>query len=305
MKKLAAILLICLSTLPGASAQQNLAEKLGHPKNAKLLIVHADDLGLSHAMNAASIAAFEKKSITSASIQVPCPWFGELAAYARLHPEMDWGIHLTLTAEWKNYKWDGVLSADKIPSLLDANGHFYATVEDFLKHAKVDEVEAELRAQIKRALAFGIRITHLDSHMGALYATPQLTGILLKLAKEFGIPAFQPANLPGINLDRSVVVVDEAHMKYANSPATQWNKDYDAILQKLKPGLNELIVHLAYNTEEMRAITIDHPDYGSAWRQNDFNYVTSPLFKALLRKNNIILVSWGDILKATTTVKPK
>ncbi len=176
-------MLLCLASFFSATAQQQIAEKLGYPKDAKLLILHADDIGVSHSVNAATIAAFEKKGITSASIQVPCPWFLEIATYAKAHPELDWGIHLTLTAEWKYYKWGGVLPADQISSLLDKDGYFYNSVEDFAQHAKPQEVEAELRAQIERALAFGIKITHLDSHMGALYATPEFTQILFKNRK--------------------------------------------------------------------------------------------------------------------------
>ena len=94
--------------------QKTLAEKLGYPKDSKLLIIHADDVGLSHSEDAATVAGLEKKSVNSASIMVPCPWFPEIAGYAKQHPEVDWGIHLTLTSEWKNYKWGGVSSSNEI-----------------------------------------------------------------------------------------------------------------------------------------------------------------------------------------------
>src|SRR6478752_1105787 len=96
------------------SQEKKLAEKLGYSKDAKLLILHADDVGLSHSEDSATITAFNKGGITSASIMVPCPWFPEIAAYAKQHPELDWGIHLTFTSEWKNYKWDGVASSNEI-----------------------------------------------------------------------------------------------------------------------------------------------------------------------------------------------
>ena len=164
--------------------EKSIAEKLGHPKNSKLLIIHADDIGVAHSVNAASIAAFEKKGISSGSIMVPCPWFPEIAEYAKTHPHLDLGIHITLTAEWKNYKWGGVLSANEIPSLLNKEGFFYATVEEFAKNAKPSEVELEIRAQIDRAIAFGIQPTHLDSHMGTLFASPEFFRILQKIGKE-------------------------------------------------------------------------------------------------------------------------
>ena len=297
MKQFIIPILLCLVSFFCATAQQNLAEKLGHPRDAKLLILHADDIGVSHSVNAATIAAFEKKGITSASIQVPCPWFPEIAAYAKAHPELDWGIHLTLTAEWKYYQWGGVLPANQILSLLDKEGYFYDSVEEFAQHANLQEVEAELRAQIERALAFGIKITHLDSHMGALYATPELTQILFKLGHEYGIPAFQAANIPGLAIDKTGVLVDAVYLQFTASPANEWHTFYDNLIKQLKPGLTEIIFHLAYDNEEMQAVTIDHPDFGSAWRQNDFDYVTSDELKWQLKENNIILVSWGDIQK--------
>jgi chitin disaccharide deacetylase len=222
MRQFIIFLLVCLNSFFSAYAQQILAEKLGYPKDAKLLILHADDAGLSHSVNAATIAAFEKKGVTSSSIQVPCPWFPEIAAYAKAHPEMDWGVHITLTSEWKNYKWGGVLPSDKILSLLDSNGYFYSSVQEFAKHAKPMEVEAELRAQIKRALSFGIKITHLDCHMGAVYATPELAGIFFNVSKEFGIPAFQMKNMPGITVDKTTVVVDAVYLAFKAAPVQEW-----------------------------------------------------------------------------------
>ena len=296
MKQFFLFATICTTFFSSTFSQKNLAEKLGYPKNSKLLILHADDAGVSHSVNSATIAAFEKHAISSSSIMVPCPWFAEIAAYAKLHPQMDWGIHLTLTAEWKNYKWDGVLPADKISSLLDTTGYFYSSVEELLKHAKPQEVEAELRAQIERALLFGIKITHLDSHMGALYASPQLLKIYQQIGAAYGLPVFQTTLLP-MALDTNNIVLDAVAMAQKMMTANEWPAYYDGIIQQLKPGLNEIIIHLAFDNDEMKAVTTGHPDYGAAWRQNDFNYATSEALKALLKKNNIQLVSWGDVQK--------
>jgi predicted glycoside hydrolase/deacetylase ChbG (UPF0249 family) len=285
------------------SQQKKLAEKLGYPKDAKLLIIHADDVGVAHSVDTATIAAFQKGAITSASIMVPCPWFLEIAAYAKQHPELDWGIHTTFTAEWKNYKWDAVLPAADVAASIGADGYLYSTVEDFGKHAKPAEVEKELRAQIERAQAFGIKLSHIDNHMGSLLFTPSMLPVYFKVAKEFKLAMLAPRLLlqlypPQViaTVDTSnVVFLDELVMAPDSVKASNWKAYYDNAINNIKPGLTEIIVHLAYDDAEMKAVTIDHPDYGAAWRQRDFDYVTSDAFKKLLKQKGIILVKWKDV----------
>ncbi|MCK4466046.1 MAG: polysaccharide deacetylase family protein [Bacteroidales bacterium] len=297
--------LIFISALTCGQKKKNLAEQLGYPRDAKLLIVHADDIGLSHSVNSATIAAFEKKGINSGSIMVPCPWFPEIAEYAKEHQDLDLGIHLTLTAEWKNYKWDGVLPSIEIPSLINEDGYFYATTEEVARNADPKEVEKEIRAQIERAKAFGIKPTHLDTHMGSLVATPDLFQLYLKVGKEYNLPVFLPLNYlqaaaPEIleMTGQDHIFVDNFFMLFDGAPAEQWNESYKEIIENLKPGLNEVIVHVGINDDEMQAITIDHPDYGAAWRQRDFDYVISKEFRNLLEKNDIYLVTWKEIQKS-------
>src|SRR5215469_4526290 len=160
------LLLFILGKPPAVSAQNNaksLAEKLGFPHDAKLLIVHADDVGMTHSVNAATIKALESGNVNSASIMVPCPWFPEIADYAKSHPDVDFGLHLTLTSERIYYRWSSVASKDRVPTLLDANGYFH---HDWTRETRIDpkDVELELRAQIERAYMMGIHPTHLDSH---------------------------------------------------------------------------------------------------------------------------------------------
>jgi hypothetical protein len=147
---------------PGICAQ-TLADRLGYPPGTKLLIVHADDLGETHAVNAAAIKSLESGSVNSASMMVPCPWFPEIADYARSHPSGDFGLHLTVTSERVYYRWGPVAPADKVSSLVDENGYFLHDWEHN-QHIKAKEVEIELRARIERAFAMGLRPTHLDSH---------------------------------------------------------------------------------------------------------------------------------------------
>src|ERR1700730_13069161 len=156
--------LACLSAaLPAAVSAQTLAERLGYPPGTKLIVVHADDLGETHAVNAAAIKALQSGTINSASLMVPCPWFPEIADYAKSHPDADFGLHLTLTSERIYYRWGPVASANKVPSLIDRDGYFH---HDWDQNPPIDakQVEIELRAQIERAIAMGVRPTHLDSH---------------------------------------------------------------------------------------------------------------------------------------------
>src|SRR5258706_12659928 len=176
------------TTVFATGAGQPLQVRLGYPATAKLLILNADDLAVTHSENIASFAALDQKLITSATVMVPCPWFTEVAAYAKAHPEADLGLHLTLTAEWETYRWGPIASRSLVTSLVGADGNFYASTEDVAKHAKLDEVETEIRAQIERAKSMGLEPSHLDAHMHSLYNSPELFGVFLKVAHEYKLP---------------------------------------------------------------------------------------------------------------------
>ena len=281
--------------------KKNLAEKLGYPKDAKLLIIHADDAGVSHAEDMATITAFKNGDITSSSIMVPCPWFPEIAAYAKSHPKLDFGIHITLTSEWKNYRWQGISPYNSIPSLIDKKGYFYPSEKDVANYANPIEVEKEVRAQIKRAISFGVNITHLDSHMGSIFQTPELFKVYLKLGREFKLPVFIPRNMinqyPELKkmIPLETILVDNLYMMSDGVNSKNWFKAYKKMIESMPPGLNELIVHLAFANDEMKAITSEHPNFGATWRQRDYNFITSSNFKKLLKDNSIILVNWSQI----------
>ncbi len=298
------ILLILIGSSSPISAQiKTVAERLGYDKNAKLLILHADDVGVSHSENIATIEAFEKSAISSASIMVPCPWFPEIAVYAKENPERDFGLHLTLTAEWKNYKWSGVLPSNEISSLLDKNGFFYSSSAEVTQHANPVEVEKELMAQVQRAIDFGINPTHLDSHMGSVFGTPALFQIYLKVGAAYKLPVFIPKNAAETYpellklLDGSQILVDNYYMMDKNRPKEEWTNYYIDIIKNLTAGFNVMLIHLAIDDAEMQAITIDHPDFGATWRQNDLETMVDKEFKAALKENNVHLITWGQIKK--------
>lgn len=282
---------------------QTLQEKLGYSKNAKLLILHADDLGMTHSTNVASIYAMERGCVNSASIMVPCPWFPEIAAYARKNPGADFGLHLTLTSEWKYLKWRPILSNDDVPGLVNNEGFFYSTVDSLHRSAPASEVKKELKAQIDRALSFGIDVTHLDSHMAALFGHPDYLKVLISLGREYRVPvllskqgfrsAFN-ADVESFITERDVMI----DMIFTANPEDfrqGMANFYVKVLKQLQPGVSVVLMHTSYDDREMKATTIDHPDWGSAWRQADFDFFTSPECQQLLKEHNIQLITWREI----------
>jgi predicted glycoside hydrolase/deacetylase ChbG (UPF0249 family) len=293
------LLLLFASALPAQT--KTIAERLGHPADSKLLIIHADDLGAAHSVDAASFDALEKGAISSASIMIPTPWVTEVAAYARAHPNADLGLHLTLTSEWETYRWGSVAPADKIPSLLDSAGTFPNDEKLVAARAKPLEVDRELRAQIDRALALGIRPTHLDSHMGSLFTTPELIATYVKVAHDYRLPFLalkgSPLAAPQAGLTTRDVLLDAVIIAGPEIPRDQWKAFYLKSIADLKPGLTEIIVHLGHDDSELQAVTVNHEPYGSAWRQRDYDVVTSPEFKKALQENHVILVTWKELGK--------
>lgn len=278
-------------------------ERLGYPPDAKLLIVHADDLGMAHSINRASIKGLETGLVSSASIMIPCPWLPEIAAYARTHPEADLGLHLTLTSEWSLYRWGPILPKERVPSLLDGNGYLYPTETEAAAHIDPKEAEAEIRAQIARAKALGIQPTHLDSHMGTLYQNQALFETLFRVARDnkllirvskewFAAAPFLPSLIGPDDVVVNTVINIEPSVT-----AEGWSKFYSDAIKNLQPGISEMIVHLAYDDEEMKGVAFDHPNWGSEWRQRDLQFVTSDAFRKLLRDNNIKLVTWREVSK--------
>jgi len=298
------ILSCCLALVTvTAHAQQTLAERLGYPRDAKLIIVHADDLGMAHSVDAATIKAFEKGLVSSASIMVPCPWLTEIAAYARTNPQADLGLHLTLTSEWANLRWGPVLSKDRVSSLLDKDGYLRLTESEAAKTADPKEVELEIRAQIERAKALGIVPTHLDSHMGTLYQNKELFDVFMRVARENKLPVrvarewFTRTDFLASSLNPDDVFIDHVITIDPSIAPQDWAKFYTDALRKLEPGVTEFVIHLAYDDAEMRGATFNHPNWGAAWRQRDFDFFTSDAFRKVLEENKIKVITWRDLGK--------
>ena len=285
---------------PGAA--QPLQVRLGYPADAKLLILNADDLAVSHSEDLASIAALDSKFITSATVMVPCPWFTEVAAYAKAHPGADLGLHLTLTSEWQTYRWGPVAPRALVPSLVGPDGYFYPNAQEFAKHAKLDEVELEIRAQIERAKTMGLEPSHLDAHMHSLYVTPDLFRVMLRVAHEYKLPVRMARNIdlfrPGLALmGPGDPVPDAIFSPGEDVPVSGWNDYYVNLIKNLQPGVTEVFVHLAHDDAESQAIMVGHPEWGSAWRQREFDAMSSPEFRRAIEENHVALIAWHDIQK--------
>jgi len=293
------MLFVCGTTL---GQGKTIAAQLGYPSDAKLLIIHADDLGVSHSENMASIKGLEETPVNSASIMVPCPWFPEIAAYANENSSTDFGLHLTLNSEWINYKWGPVTALDSVSSIVNDKGYLYPQIQDVLMNGKPEEVALELRNQIKKAYRFGIDVTHLDAHMGTAVSSAEFLEAYIKLGKEYKLPVLLDHRMELLKEPQIAVLLDE-HVVIANTIYTANPPDYDAgmakyytnILNNLDEGLNTLLIHLAYDDIEMKAITVEHEYWHSPWRQADVDFFSSPECKTLIEKNNITLVSWREL----------
>lgn len=310
MKRIGLVSIVFWVLVPAAVAQsvanpapiKTVQEHLGYPASARLLVIHADDLGMNHSVNRATFEALEKGWITSASILVPCPWFPEVAKWAREHPSADVGIHQALNSEWTTLRWGPVSPKDKVPSLLDSDGYLPLDTPAVTENAKLAEVETELRAQVDKAKSAGVRLTHLDSHMGALFGSTGLYRVYQSIGYSYDLPILEArsgSHSPqGTPPPAEEILVEKVIEIDPGVDAKDWASWYRQQLQPLGPGVYQVIVHLAFDDEEMRAATYDHPDWGAAWRQHDLDMVKSPEFRQFLKDQGIVLVGWKDLVKA-------
>jgi chitin disaccharide deacetylase len=306
-KTIVLVLLVVVAGWPLATRWQNRvtsAARLGLGSERKLLIVHADDVGMTHAVNAATIKALESGAVNSASIMVPCPWFPEIADYAKAHPEVDFGLHLTLTSERIYYRWGPVAPRDRVTSLVDENGYFW---HDWTPATHIDtrEAELELRAQIERAYAMGIRPTHLDSHQYRLYDNgKELFEALLRVAHEKRLPFFVArdwfAEHPYLETSMSPgeIVIDHTVTIDPGVRPEKWADFYRTAIKNLQPGVTEFVIHVAFADEEMKAATRERDTWGAAWRQRDFDFFTSAEFRELVQQEKIRLITWRELARA-------
>lgn len=285
------------------------ASLFGCAPGERLLIIHADDAGMCHSANAATIRAMTEGVVSSASVMVPCPWFPEMAAWARENPQMDIGVHLTLTSEWKHYRWGPVAPREKVPGLIDEAGFLWPRVADVVAHATAEEVEIEARAQIERALQFGMAPTHIDSHMGTLFSHPDFFAVYVRLSREYGIPAMLPRPTPE-QIERvdgarwvaeqiqtlesqGYLFLDRLILSLDGDTYEARRESLRSTLRRLEPGVTQLIVHLLDDDPEARHVT-------GSWhiRYWEMQLFTDPKTRELLAEEGIRLVGYRPLAAA-------
>ncbi len=285
------------------------AERLGWAAGTRVVIFHVDDAGMSHDSNMGTIKAIEEGVATSTSIMAPCPWVPEMVAYVKGHAQVDAGVHLTLTSEWKKYRWGPVAGKSVVPGLVDEQGCMWRGVGDVALHASGDEVEAEIRAQIDKLELAGIKPTHLDSHMGTCFL-PQYLDRYVKVGIEKKIP----------------ILIFGGHMQHVGAEAgalkpmvrmmarTVWNsglpviddlvtsptdaKDYQGrkgelikLLDEMRPGVTEIIVHCTEPTE-----TFSHISSSGAAREAELRLMMDSDVAGFIKAEGIVLTTWRELM---------
>jgi predicted glycoside hydrolase/deacetylase ChbG (UPF0249 family) len=282
-----------------ANETKSTAERLGYAVDARVLILNADDFGMCHDQNEGVIRGLNEGLFTSSTILVTCPWFEEAAEYARNYPNADLGVHLTLTAEWDRYKWGPVLGRDAVPSLVDARGYLWQTVAQVYEHARLDEAEAELRAQIEKVFAAGIDATHLDSHMGTLQLRADYHEIYARLADEYRLPirlaSRRRLGTEGMGaildqLDAAGVVTPDHLVFYGPSSVAETESYWTNLIRTLKPGVTEILCHPALARDELKSCARD-----AMQRDADFRYFTSDKTRKLIKDEGVEMVGFREL----------
>jgi predicted glycoside hydrolase/deacetylase ChbG (UPF0249 family) len=282
-----------------ANETKSTAERLGYAADARVLILNADDFGMCHDQNEGVIRGLNEGLFTSSTILVTCPWFEEAAEYARNYPAADLGVHLTLTAEWDRYKWGPVSGRDAVPSLVDARGYLWQTVAQVYEHARLDEAEAELRAQIEKVFAAGIDATHLDSHMGTLQLRADYHEIYARLADEYRLPirlaSRRRIGTEGMGaildqLDAAGVVTPDHLVFYGPSSVTETDSYWTNLIRTLKPGVTEILCHPAIARDELKSCARD-----AMQRDADFRYFTSDTPRQLIKDEGVEMVGFRQL----------
>lgn len=295
---------------PEALAGANWAEKLGYPAGKKVLIFHADDIGMCPEANESAVLYLQKDEIQSAAVMMPCPSAEAFVEWYKQHPDEDIGVHLTLTSEWKTYRWPPVSDSAEVPGLIDPEGMLWRDVLSVVKNASPAEVEKEIRAQIDKFISLGIKPGHIDTHMGTLYGSLEFTKAYLNVAMEYGIPAmtieftepvverFRQQGYP-ITDELLAFASNYTLPKLDDFWAAPNGKTYEEkkakfmeLVRSLKPGITEMIFHPSVETDNLKTIT-------NSWQQRvwEAQMFSDPEIKQFFKDEGILFTDWKEIMR--------
>jgi hypothetical protein len=347
------VFLISLLVIASVASAQSLNEILGYKPTDKLLIINADDAGNSHAANVAIMDMFDKGGITSSTIMVPCSWVPEIAAYAKTKGELgahlthtsewqkgrrpltagvdlgdprsrvpeitayaktkgEFGVHLTHTSEWQKCRWRPLTAG---AGLADPQGYLWPEEPDVYAHATAQVAGEEARAQIERAMAAGVDVTHIDSHMGTMQLKEDYALQYLSLAKEFRLPVrmgpaemmASPSYKPIVDKAREMGLLFPDDLVY--NPFPRWARkegeshdDYwRRMLRSLRPGVTEIYIHPAMPTDEIKAMTGSWPERAA---DHEF-FANDPSLRQIVKEQGIILIGYRVMREAQRARMPK
>jgi predicted glycoside hydrolase/deacetylase ChbG (UPF0249 family) len=286
-----------------------LLRKLGFADTDRVAIIHADDVGMCQASAQAFAELDAFGLVTCGAVMVPCPWFPQVADYARQHPQVDLGLHLTLTSEWRTYRWGPVSTRDPASGLLDSEGFFPHRSAEVQQSADPAAAAQELRAQLQRARDFGIRLTHIDTHMGAV-VHPKFLQTYIGMAVENRLPLMvlrmDEHALRGMGLDEPTAQLGAQIIRQLEEsgfplldviyqmPLDKPDNRLDiakAAFDALQPGITHFVIHPSVDTPELRAITPD-------WRGRVADYQTflRDDLRAYLKQTGVQVIGYRHIL---------
>lgn len=331
MKTTLLYLFILLSNVAMAQTAETYAEKLGYPKGKKVLIIHVDDVGMSYESNQGAIKAIRNGVANSLSVMMPCGWVPGFVNYWKQNKDLDAGLHLTMTSEWKSYRWGPLAGKPSVKGLVDPEGAMWGSVADVIKNASADEVETEIRAQLDRARAMGFEPTHMDSHMGTLFAKDEFLERYLKVGMQEKIPVMFPGgHNTSIQADERMsaerfkmtqtigkqlweaglpVLDDLENTSYGWKGPESGEKSEKALqkyktekyinaIKALKPGLTMVIMHCTIHSDVF-------PNISDSWptREGDYLAMIDPELKKYIEKEGIILTTWREAMQRRQKVK--
>ncbi len=292
----------------------NLAERLGYRPDDRVLIVHADDVGVTHAANQAAFEGMERGSITCGSVLVPCPWFLEAAEYGRSHRDADLGVHLTLTCEYPLYRWRPLSGREQAPTLYDEQGFMWASTEEAVAHVSPEDAALEMRAQIDAALNAGIDVTHLDTHMGTVMY-PGFVESYISLAAEYRLPLFiirptrkllEERGMLGLwdalqpvaqQIDKSgLPVLDAITTETLGHPIDEKEAYFKGLFDGLEPGVTHFLIHPAKPSEEVSFLSVE-----AAGRVRDYELFRDSSMRSYVEALGIHLTGYREIREAYRT----